>query len=82
VDGEPAQTTQLFTTMISTAFVESDINKILDAGIASLDKTSTILKVINDVKNWHKTFPENWKETRRLLREKYTQEEGRKEHHP
>lgn len=77
IGGEPAQTTQLFTTMISTAFIESDINKILDAGIASLDKTSIILNVINDVKNWHKTFPENWKETRRLLKEKYTQEEGR-----
>ena len=27
IDGEPAQATQLFTTMIATAFVETDIEK-------------------------------------------------------
>ena len=32
IEGEPAQTTQLFTTMIATAFFEKDIDKILDAG--------------------------------------------------
>jgi hypothetical protein len=76
INNEPAQTTQLFTTMISTAFIENDINKILDAGIASLDKTSIILQIINDVKKWHAQYPENWKETRRLLKEKYTLEDG------
>jgi hypothetical protein len=40
IGGEPAPTTQLITSMISTAFVESVINKILNAGIASLDKTT------------------------------------------
>ena len=74
---EPAQTTQLFTSMISVAFVENDINKILDAGIASLDSKSNTLQIINDVKKWYGQYPENWKETRRLLKDKYTQEEGR-----
>lgn len=77
INNEPAQTTQLFTTMISTAFTENDINKILDAGISSLDKTSRILEVINDIKKWYIQYPENWKETRRLLKEKYTQEGGK-----
>jgi len=77
INNEPAQTTQLFTTMISTAFIENDINKILDAGIATLDKTSIILEVINDIKKWHAQYPDNWKETRRLLNEKYVQEGGR-----
>lgn len=77
INNEPAQTTQLFTTMISTAFVESNINKILDAGIASLDKTSRILEVINDIKKWYIQYPDNWRETRRLLKEKYTLEGGK-----
>src|SRR5690554_370375 len=76
-DTEPAQTTQLFTTMISTAFVENDINKILDAGIASLDQKSKVFSIINDVRQWHKQYPDNWRETRRLLKEKYTLEGGR-----
>lgn len=76
INNEPAQTTQLFTTMISTAFIENDINKILDAGVAALDKTSIILQIINDIKKWYAQNPDNWKETRRLLKEKYTQEGG------
>lgn len=74
IDHEPAQTTQLFTSMIATAFVENDINKILDAGIAAIDPNSNTLRIINDVKQWHRQNPTNWTETRRLLKEKYTQE--------
>ena len=76
IDGEPAQGTQLFTSMIATAFIESDVNKILEAGVASLDPSSRLLQVVNDVKSWHRQYPENWKETRRLLKEKYTLENG------
>ena len=76
IDGEPAQGTQLFTAMISMAFVESDIHRILDAGVAALDPSSRLLQVLNDVKRWHSQNPENWKETRRLLKEKYTLENG------
>ncbi|MCY7352758.1 MAG: ADP-ribosylglycohydrolase family protein [Cytophagaceae bacterium] len=74
IDAEPAQTTQLFTSMIATAFVENDVNKILDAGIAAIDPNSNTRKIINDVKLWHRQNPVNWQETRRLLKAKYTQE--------
>lgn len=77
INNEPAQTTQLFTSMIATAFFEDDIHKILDAGIATLDKTSIILEIITDVKNWHNQHPDDWRQTRRLLKDKYTQENGR-----
>ena len=76
INGEPAQTTQLFTTMIATAFVESDINKILDAGIASLDNKSIFIPIINDVKKWHAENPVDWRKTRKLIHDKYTQENG------
>jgi len=77
IGGEPAQGTQLFTTMIAMAFVESDINKILDAGIASLDPSSKLAQIANDVKKWHSQYPDNWRETRRLLRDKYSLEGGK-----
>ena len=77
IDNEPSQTTQLFTTMISTAFIEKDINKILDAGIVALDEKSLIINIISDVRNWHQSFPDNWIETRKLLKEKYTREDGK-----
>jgi len=77
IDGEPAQTTQLFTAMIATAFITDDINDILDAGLASIDPNSTILPIITDVRNWHRQYPNNWRTTRRLIRNKYTLYESR-----
>lgn len=71
IDNEPAQTTQLFTSMISTSFFESDINKILDAGVASLDPNSIMVQIIADVRIWHKLNLQNPAETHRLLHEKY-----------
>lgn len=76
IDNEPAQSTQLFTTMVSTAFVENDINRILDAGVMALDERSVLQEVVNDVRKWHRTHPDDWRETRKLLRDKYTQEGG------
>lgn len=76
IDQEPAQTTQLFTSMISTAFVESDVNKILDAGVASLDTKSIIIQIVADVRKWHKANPVNPEETHRLLHEKYVLDQG------
>lgn len=76
IDNEPAQATQLFTSMIATAFVEKDINKILDAGIKALDEKSVLMVIIEDIRSWHEAYPNNWRETRRLLKEKYTKEGG------
>lgn len=77
INNEPAQTTQLFTTMIAAAFLENDVSRILDAGVATLDKNSIILQIINDVKKWCAQYPDNWRETRRLLKEKYSLEGGK-----
>lgn len=77
IGGEPAQTTQLFTTMISAAFMESDMDKILDAGMAALDPASKIFRIVDDVRQWHNKNPADWRETRRLLRDKYQLDGGR-----
>lgn len=76
IDHEPAQTTQLFTTMVSTAFIESDVNKILDAGIASLDPSSIMVKIIADVRQWHRENPEDWQEVHRLIHTNYEQKDN------
>jgi hypothetical protein len=77
IDGEPAQTTQLFTAMIATAFITRDIDEILDAGIASIDPKSAIVPIIRDVRRWHKEHPTDWRATRRLVKDKYTLYESR-----
>lgn len=77
IDAEPAQTTQLFTAMIATAFLTDDIDAILDAGVASIDPDSGILPIIGDVRRWHKQYADDWRTTRRLIRDKYTLYEDR-----
>jgi len=76
IDDEPAQSTQLFTAMVSSAFAEKDMNKILDAGVKAVDEESILKEIIHDIRLWHRTYPESWRETRKLLKEKYTREGG------
>jgi len=72
IEGEPAQSAQLFASMIAAAFLTSDINAILDIGAASIDPKSRMSEVLTDVRRWHRENPEDWRATRRLIRDKYT----------
>lgn len=76
ISEEPAQTTQLFTTIIAMSYIENDINKLLDAGYAAIDPKSKVRLIINDIRQWHSKYPNDWRMTRKLLREKYTQANG------
>lgn len=76
IDLEPAQTTQLFTAMIATAFVENDVDRILDAGLAAVDRRSRLHEIVGDLRQWHAAHPDDWRTTRRLLKEKYTRFDG------
>jgi len=76
IDLEPAQTTQLFCTMISTAFLKHDIEEILDDGLAALDAKSELREIISDVRKWYHQNPQDWRKTRLLVKEKYTKYNG------
>lgn len=76
IGGEPAQTTQLFTSMIALAFVESDIQALLDAGLAAVDSNSAVAQIVKDVRSWHKEHPDDWHITRQLLKDKYSKHNG------
>lgn len=76
IDGEPAQTTQLFDTMIACAFVEDDIGKLLDAGLSAVDDHSDIRRIVLDVRGWHAESPEDWRPTRERIRVSYTRYGG------
>jgi len=76
IDGEPAQTTQLFTGMIATAFAENDIDAILDAGLSAIDPNSEIFRIVKDVRRWHEEHPDDWRATRQLLKDKYSRYNG------
>ncbi|MHC4179860.1 MAG: ADP-ribosylglycohydrolase family protein [Planctomycetota bacterium] len=76
IDGEPAQTTQLFTAMIATAFTTGELEKILDSGVAAVDPKSATAKIVTDVRRWHRQHPDDWRAARGLVKEKYSRHGG------
>jgi len=76
IEGEPSQSTQMFASMIATAYLTADINRILDAGEAALDPRSEFHQILRDVRKWHSENPADWRATRRLIRDKYTRYGG------
>ncbi len=71
IDGEPAQQTQLFDTMIAMAFVESDIDRLINAGVSAIDPRSELIEVIHDTRKWCAQNTD-WHDTRKLIHDKYT----------
>ncbi len=71
IGGEPAQTTQFFTAMIALAYVESNINVLLDHGVAAIDPNSVVAQIVREVRAWHRENPNDWQATRARLSAKY-----------
>src|SRR5690606_37366541 len=68
---ESAQATQFFCSMIAVAFIEDDIRKIIQWGIAALDEKSIIRDIARDVGDWQRQHPDDWPKTWELIHEKY-----------
>ena len=49
--------------MYSHAFISTDINFIVSTALQSIPKKSIYYQCINDVINWHKKYPTDWKST-------------------
>jgi hypothetical protein len=45
---------------------------VLDAGQAAVDPKSVVFRVVQDVRAWHRRHPEDWRATRRLVKEEYS----------
>ena len=76
IDAEPAQTTQLFCTMIATAFETDDIDEIVNAGVAAVDARSKVRGIVSDVRRLVGQYPGDWRTTRRLVKERYSRHKG------
>lgn len=71
IDGEPAQSTQLFNSMIAMAFIETDIEKIVATGLAAVDPSSRTYRVVSDLVRLWKENPLDWKVTRVKAKDLY-----------
>ena len=69
-DGEAVFAAQVVAAMVSIAFTEKDITKVLDKAIEFIPSDSLIARLHRDVRNWAKEFPD-WNETYEKISEKY-----------
>lgn len=57
--------------MFAAAFFESDVNKLIDAGLAALPADSRFAATIKEVKRLHALYPNDWQRARQEIAEKY-----------
>ena len=76
IDGEPAQVTQLTTTMIAAAYFEDSPERLVEAGLAAIDPESEIHAIVAQVRDWCRAEPDDWKSVRRRIRDRYTHHGG------
>ena len=71
-DGESVHAAKLLAAMEAQAFVERDVQKLIDVGLGFVPKDSLIRRVVNDVRDWHAGDNSNdWERTRALIAERY-----------
>ena len=69
-DGEAVLAAQVVAALESGAFVECDIDALLDTAVALIPRDSVIFRAIDDIRSWHAGEP-NWRRTRALIEEHY-----------
>jgi ADP-ribosylglycohydrolase len=71
-DGESVHAAKLLAAMEAQAFVEDNVQKLLDVGLGYVPRDALIHRVVEDVRNWHAGDNErDWEKTRSLIASKY-----------
>ena len=70
-DGEAVHGARLLAAMEAQAFVEDDIDKLLDTGIAFVPADSVIRRMIDDIRGWHAGAGDDWRATFRHIQDRY-----------
>lgn len=69
-DGEAIYGAQTVAAMEAQAFVESDINNLVDTAVSLIPKDSVIFRMIDDIREWH-AEEKDWRKTRERIAESY-----------
>ncbi|MBX3062222.1 MAG: ADP-ribosylglycohydrolase family protein [Anaerolineae bacterium] len=71
-DGEAIYGAQVIAAMEALAFVESDINTLIDGAVRLIPRDSLVYRLIMDVRGWHAAdSADDWKQTRSLIAAHY-----------
>ena len=69
-DGEAIYGAQMVAAMEALAFVEPDIDTLIDAGLRTIPADSVIARMISDVRDWHAELPD-WRLAREQIAANY-----------
>jgi hypothetical protein len=62
--------------MDAAAFFESDVEKLIDIGVASLPPGGRFATTVSDMKALHRKYPKDWKKARQEMADKYYHREA------
>jgi len=69
-DGEAVYGAQVIAAIEAMAFVEKDIDKLIDAGLARIPRDCLIARMIADIRKWHREDGD-WRKTRERIEKNY-----------
>ena len=69
-DGEAIYGAQVIAALEAQAFIEPDINKLIDTAVSLIPDDSIIYYMINDIREWH-AKEQDWHKARHSLAERY-----------
>ena len=69
-DGEAIYGAQIVAAIEAQAFVERDLNKLLDTAVRFIPGNSLIYRMIDQIREWHAAEPD-WRKTRELIATNY-----------
>jgi len=69
-DAEAIYGAQTVAAMEAQAFVESDINNLIDTAVSLIPKDSVIFRMIDNIREWH-AEEKDWRKTRERIAESY-----------
>lgn len=69
-DGEAIYGAQVLAAMEAQAFVEADLNKLLDTAVTFIPNDAIIRRLIDDIRNWH-AGESDWRKTREMIAATY-----------
>ena len=69
-DGEAIYGAQVVAALEAQAFIEKDLNKLLDTAVSFIPRKSLIYQLISDLRDWH-AGEKDWRKTREKIAAKY-----------
>jgi hypothetical protein len=63
------------TGMYAAAFFDTDVRRIVEAGVASLPRESGYARIVRDVLDWSAKHPDDWARTWQLVEEKWNRDD-------